>query len=137
MTKEELQDIKTRYETVTLKDWNLDVRGGCLAVYTGEKINCMASLEKDKTIYYSDGYRDNEGVWQNYAEKENIATFIAHSITDIPKLIDEIEHLQSEITRLKAEIERYKGVIKILEKDVENERIDAQELYNRIKVAEL
>ena len=61
-----------------------------------KKINCMECLEKDKTIYYSDGYRDNEGVWQNYTEKENTASFIAHSITDIPKLIDEIERLQSK-----------------------------------------
>ena len=39
--------------------------------------------------------------------------------------------------RQKAEIERYKGVIRILEKDVKNERAEAmQELYNRLKVAE-
>ena len=49
--------------------------------------------------------------------------------------IDIKSHFRS-IEKFKAEIDRYKGVIKILEKDVENERIDAQKFYNRLKTAE-
>ena len=65
-----------------------------------------------------------------------------HSVYEDPEpyfiegAISLIERLQSENTRQQAEIERYKGVIKTLEKDVENKRIAAQEFYNRLKVAE-
>ena len=96
MNDKELQEIKERLEQSNSKDWTLDIRGGCLAVYRGEKVNCIQNLGEERTVYYANGYRNENGAWNNYTDKLNDATFISNAHSDITTLISEVERLQSE-----------------------------------------
>ena len=44
--------------------WTYDERGGCIAIYRGEKQNCLDGIYDDPScIYFKIGYRDGDGVW--------------------------------------------------------------------------
>jgi hypothetical protein len=54
--------------------WLLDIRIGCIAIYSGAKENCLSGINK---IAYWSGFSDDDGNWQtNDIDKAN-ATLIA------------------------------------------------------------
>ena len=66
--------------------WNLDIRVGCVAVYTGELENCLSGMEKSsRTMFYRRGKWDEERkVWN--VDPQDIAK--ARLIASAPDLLE-------------------------------------------------
>ena len=83
-------------------EWKADVRTGCVAVYTREKVNCLMGAEI-WAIYYKGGRQITKEVVSQKITEEDIAN--AHLIAAAP---DMYEACQKVLLLLK---EQYKIVI--------------------------
>lgn len=91
MTEQRRNEIRARLEAATPGPWNYDPRVGCVAVYSGEKRNCLATDEP--FIYYKPGVRVRDG-WETDPQHRSDAALIAHAPTDLADLLAEVERLR-------------------------------------------
>ena len=75
--------------THTKGKWEVDIRTGCFAIYTGEHINCLAGVEKS-AIVYQNGRGKLSRKYDGYKllTKEQIAN--AHRIVHCVNVHDEM-----------------------------------------------
>jgi hypothetical protein len=77
-----------------------DVRIGCLALYAGEKRNCLSDIEKSPDCYfYAHGYR-GENSWMVHGRHIDIANFIETAQQALPYYIDKTLQLESMVKHL-------------------------------------
>ncbi len=95
MTDKKIEEIKERLGLITPTPWIYDERVGCLAVYAGEKQNCLAGIS-NSCIYYASGYKD-DGKWHLYERDINDGKFIANAPEDISYLLEKIEQLKETL----------------------------------------
>lgn len=73
--------------------WIADVRVGCVAVYTGEKVNCIDESQ-GRRLYYANGYqlKDENGDFVGWeVEPEKVAN--AHLIAAAPDMYEALNAL--------------------------------------------
>ena len=87
------------------EDLQLDIRNGCVAVYTGEKVNCIDELTDDRIVFYKQGYVDEKGVWQNKDEDLHTAKLLYEVNRFIRVLFVENERLKSERDKAVGDLE--------------------------------
>lgn len=102
MNQDRISEIKARCETATPAPWIYDKRIGCVAVYVGDRANCMEETD-GRRIFYANGKKrlkisDREN-WEWTVDDKDCsnAEFIAHARQDIPDLLDEIERLRKDV----------------------------------------
>jgi len=99
MTKQELEAIWARCEAATPGPWNYDERINCVAVYAGEKMDCLSGFNSRCIVYVHSNLVDGR-YWELSEQKCRDAYFVANSRTDIPALLAEVERLQAENAEL-------------------------------------
>jgi hypothetical protein len=75
--------------------WNCDKRVGCVAVYAGEKVNCMSDL--GEKLFYDDGYKKHnaDGSWEWEVSEKSIAN--ARLISAAPDMYEALNLLRDAI----------------------------------------
>lgn len=109
-----IEEIKAREQAATKGPWINDVRVGCVAVYSGEKANCIDETE-DRRLFFAKGKMVlDKGInfdhWETEPQDIKNAAFISHARTDIPALIAEVERLTAENELNSAYAECYKSM---------------------------
>ena len=122
MTDAEAEEIRERYCKATPGEWKCDERVGCIAVYPGEKHNCLSGIERGFVHYKSGTWvettEDLGGHWTIDEQHLADATFIAHSHQDIPALFLERDRLKAEVERLESDVEKLTSDLVWLRRDV-------------------
>ena len=97
-----IDEIRARCAEATPGPWNYDERIGGVAVYYGNRVNCIVDSE-GRRLYYKNGHFDKKTGWTIDAQSCHDAHFVAHSREDIPWLLAEVERLQAENAALERE----------------------------------
>lgn len=92
---------------VTAGPWLCDERVGCVAVYPGDRENCLVSADR-WAIHYRDGDHaepNDEGrVWEMPPQKVRDAQFIAAARTLVPELAAALRHERERAEELTGQL---------------------------------
>jgi hypothetical protein len=96
--------IEQRADAATKGPWACDIRSGCMAVYPGGHINCLASLSAtDPVILFQMGrgepYHHQEGCYRVITDEQMANNaFIAAARQDVPRLCKALRVLAEALT---------------------------------------
>ena len=98
MTSKELTEVAERHGKATPGPWVCDQRNGCIAVYAGERRNCMSGMSEDSDciLYDRNGIRTEDG-WEMPQQRRDDAEFVAASWDDVRRLLGEVERLREAL----------------------------------------
>jgi len=96
--------------THTKGKWEVDIRTGCFAIYTGEHINCLAGV-KESAIVYQNGRGKLSRKYDGYKllTKEQIANAnrIVHCVNVHDEMLEALKNVVSLLNNSKPEYPEY------------------------------
>jgi len=71
-------------------NWNLDIRVGCIAIYSGNEENCLSGMQNSpRTIFYKTGLWDKKNeCWNNDPQDEIMARLVFTAVTSHYELLE-------------------------------------------------
>ena len=92
--------------THTKGKWEVDIRTGCFAIYTGEHINCLAGV-KESAIVYQNGRGKLSRKYDGYKllTKEQIANAnrIVHCVNVHDEMLEELKTIYAKLLSMDVE----------------------------------
>jgi len=90
-----IAEIRARCAKATPAPWTYDERVGCIAVYSGEKVNCFDNEDiHERALFYKSGYQKKEPGcsirWETKPQDQHDGRFIAHAREDVIFLLEEL-----------------------------------------------